>query len=193
MKAPWSSSGRGVKFVEEGFSTPLAGWTVKTIMRQGGVMVEPYYKKVKDFALEFYSDGCGNVDYLGLSVFKTDKSSYSGNIIATEEDKMSALCRFLPRALVVQVINKLKVFFSQGAFSSYDGPLGVDMMIVAKGDGQGFLLHPCVEINVRRTMGHVANALRPEPTDPVQFMRIVHDVNYRLKFENAENNFVKVI
>lgn len=193
VKAPWSSSGRGVKFVEEGFSAPLAGWTVKTIMRQGGVMVEPYYKKVKDFALEFYSDGCGNVDYLGLSVFKTDKSSYSGNIIATEEDKMSALCRFLPRALVVQVINKLKVFFSQGAFSSYDGPLGVDMMIVAKSDGQGFLLHPCVEINVRRTMGHVANALRPEPTDPVQFMRIVHDVNYRLKFENAENNFVKVI
>lgn len=36
------------------------------------------------------------------------------------------------------------------------GPFGVDMMVVARPEADGFLLHPCVEINLRRTMGHVA-------------------------------------
>lgn len=66
-------------------------------------------------------------------------------------------------------------------------------MVVAKDDGRGFLLHPCVEINVRRTMGHVANSFNIPVTEPVRLMRIVHDVNYRLKLDMMENNFVKVI
>ena len=37
---------------------------------------------------------------------------------------------------------------------SYRGPLGVDMMVV---DVDGMrAVHPCVEVNVRRTMGMVA-------------------------------------
>lgn len=193
VKAPWSSSGRGVKYVDGGFSVPMAGWIANTIARQGGVMVEPYYKKVKDFALEFYSDGSGNIEYCGASVFKTDKSSYSGNLIAAEEEKLSALSEFLPASLLFDVIQKFKDYFSEGSFQRYTGPLGVDMMVVTNDGGRGFLLHPCVEINVRRTMGHVANVFKPALTDPVQFMHIVHDVNYRLKFDNLENNFVKVI
>jgi hypothetical protein len=63
----------------------------------------------------------------------------------------------------------------------YTGPFGIDMMIVARPDRQGLLLHPCVEINVRRTMGHVALSLSPSGNAPVQLMRIEHDVNYRLK------------
>jgi hypothetical protein len=44
---------------------------------------------------------------------------------------------------------------------NYRGPFGVDMMIVMKSGerGENCLLHPCVEINLRRTMGHVALAL----------------------------------
>jgi hypothetical protein len=30
------------------------------------------------------------------------------------------------------------------------------MMVLSIPDNQGFLIHPCVEINLRRTMGHVA-------------------------------------
>ena len=37
---------------------------------------------------------------------------------------------------------------------SYLGPLGVDMMIVKS--GEGVAIHPCVEVNVRRTMGMMA-------------------------------------
>ena len=62
-----------------------------------------------------------------------------------------------------------------------------------KDGGCGYLLHPCVEINVRRTMGHVANSFGTDITDPTQLMHIIHDVNYKLKFDYIENNFVKVL
>ena len=35
------------------------------------------------------------------------------------------------------------------------------MMVVATDEKDGFLLHPCVEINLRRTMGHVALSIPP--------------------------------
>ena len=67
------------------------------------------------------------------------------------------------------------------------------MMVAVRDGGCGFMLHPCVEINVRRTMGHVANSFDVPPTEPARLMHIVHGVNYRLKFDSMENNFVKVI
>ena len=192
VKAPWSSSGRGVRYIECGFSVPLEGWVVNTIAAQGGVMVEPYYKKVKDFALEFSIDEEGVARYCGLSVFETNRSSYSGNIIATEESKMSMLCKYLSREIIEDVKCRYEKYFSTGDFRQYKGLLGVDMMVVGTDDASGFVLHPCVEINVRRTMGHVANSLNTSDAEPKQLMRIVHDVNYKLKFDNLENCFVKV-
>ena len=60
----------------------------------------------------------------------------------------------------------------------YIGPLGVDMMIVAP----HFTLHPCVEINLRRTMGHVALALSPTDDDVRRVMRMEFTENrYKLK------------
>ena len=43
---------------------------------------------------------------------------------------------------------------SQHLVARYEGPLGVDMMLV-KTD-QCIMLHPCIEVNLRRTMGYVA-------------------------------------
>ena len=43
-------------------------------------------------------------------------------------------------------------------------------------------LHPCVEINLRRTMGHVALSLSPTDDDIVRVMRIDYsENNYLLK------------
>ena len=45
-------------------------------------------------------------------------------------------------------------------------------------------LHPCVEINLRRTMGHVALALTPTDDDMVRVMRIEYaDGTYKLKIQ----------
>lgn len=53
VKAPWSSSGRGVKYVSadefrtNGEYPAFQRWVSNIIFRQGGVTVEPYYNKVK--------------------------------------------------------------------------------------------------------------------------------------------------
>ena len=61
----------------------------------------------------------------------------------------------------------------------YAGPFGIDMMIVA-----GERLHPCVEINLRRTMGHVALALSPTDDDILRAMRIEYvNNNYKLTIQ----------
>ena len=133
------------------------------------------------------------MEYVGLSLFETNNGSYTGNIVAAEEEKAARLRRYLPGEVMSDVRRRLERYFSESAFRDYSGPLGVDMMVVAKDGGNGFLLHPCVEINVRRTMGHVANSFNTPATEPAMLMHIVHDVNYRLKFDRMENNFVKVI
>ena len=62
---------------------------------------------------------------------------------------------------------------------SYTGPFGVDMMVVA--GEKGFLLHPCVEINLRRTMGHAALALTPVEDGLRYVMRIEVTNDYKLR------------
>ena len=55
------------------------------------------------------------------------------------------------------------------------------MMIVAKPDGNGFLIHPCVEINLRRTMGHVAlDMAKASPVCPPRVMQITLSDKYRI-------------
>ena len=161
VKAPWSSSGRGVRFVEDTIDNYQERWISNVIDKQGSVMVEPYYNKVMDFGMEFESNGEGHVSYLGLSLFHTVNGAYTGNLIATEKDKRECLSNYLSDVLVDCV--KKKICDCLGAIlrGKYKGPFGVDMMIVSIADSCRFLLHPCVEINLRRTMGHVALAVPP--------------------------------
>lgn len=151
VKAPWSSSGRGVRVY-----TGEDEWLKKIISRQGGVMVEPYYEKVKDFAMEFMWDGL-SVEYLGLSLFRNvdGRSAYDGNIVASEERKMRMLEDYVQRSLVDEIRERIKILLKQILNGlSIATPLGVDMMIVR--DGNSYAVHPCVEVNLRRTMGYVA-------------------------------------
>ena len=63
----------------------------------------------------------------------------------------------------------------------YVGPFGIDMMIV-KHHPSSLSLHPCVEINLRRTMGHVALSISPTDDDIRAVMRVIYDGNhYKLK------------
>lgn len=161
VKAPWSSSGRGVRFMEATISSHDTGWVRNVIDRQGAVMVEPYYKKVEDFGMEFESDGEGRVSYLGLSLFQTSGGAYTGNVLASEEDKQGMISSYIPTDLLNTIQEKICAWTGALFKGRYQGPFGVDMMVVARENEEGFLLHPCVEINLRRTMGHVALSLTP--------------------------------
>lgn len=191
VKAPWSSSGRGVRYFLKGEQTENAlNWVKNTIRLQGGVMVEPLYNKVKDFGMEFYRDSCGKVHYLGLSLFQTQNGAYTGNILATEVVKRDMISKYVDLTLLDDVTSRLEsqltVLFSTLPLESTISNIyfGVDMMIVAKENGEGFLLHPCVEINLRRTMGHVALALSPYDDIKEGSMAISYDSKrYHLKLK----------
>ena len=187
VKAPWSSSGRGVRFVVEALDDTLRGWVEHVIQQQGGVMVEPLYAKVRDFAFEFCALADGRVEYRGLSLFETRQQTYIGNILACEDEKRRMLSRYLSPELLDEIICRLENQLSKLLNGAYVGPLGVDLMIVRN------LIHPCVEVNLRRTMGHVALAFNTLPTEPTRVMTIIHDVNYKLKTNYLENNYVQVL
>ena len=181
LKAPWSSSGRGVRFVEGELNVYHERWVSNVIDRQGCIVAEPYYNKVKDFGMEFESDGQGRVRYLGLSLFHTTNGAYTGNVLADEEEKKSVIYHYLSERFVEKVKEKIECILGEVFRGKYRGPLGVDMMIVAGEGGQGFLLHPCVEINLRRTMGHVALELSKYCSSRRAMMVEYLDNVYKLK------------
>ena len=181
LKAPWSSSGRGLRFCDaarlvDSEKLIMNNWFRNLVERQGSVMVEPYYAKVKDFGMEFSADGQGNIHYEGLSLFHTVNGAYMGNILATERAKQEMLSRYIPDDFIACIREKIISCLDLG---DYAGPFGIDMMIVKSADG--FLLHPCVEINLRRTMGHVALSLTPEDDEMTKVMRIELTDHYKLK------------
>jgi len=179
LKAPWSSSGRGLRFVTE--MNHIEGWLKNLLATQGSVMLEPYYNKVKDFGMELYSDGNGNVGFLGLSLFHTANGAYTGNVLATEKAKREWISDYLPTTLLDAVQEQVCRLLGERFRECYSGPFGIDMMIVARDDRDGFLLHPCVEINLRRTMGHVALSLSPSDDEVKRVMRIDYsNNNYKL-------------
>lgn len=181
VKAPWSSSGRGVRFFNDTLNESQERWIRNMIDRQGSVIMEPYYHKVKDFGMEFESDGQGGVRYLGLSLFYTRNGAYKGNILIPEDMKMEYINRYISIELLCKTQEKICDELGCYYKDKYKGPFGVDMMIVAQPGGEELLLHPCVEINLRRTMGHVALSFPPFIDGIPRVMQIVLADKYRLQ------------
>lgn len=183
LKAPWSSSGRGLRFINGQLSEYLLGWLRNLLTSQGGVMAGPYYDKVKDFGMEFIADADGTIRYEGLSLFHTVNGAYVGNVLATESAKLEMISRYIS----VDLLNIIKQrIISSLQLGTYHGPFGIDMMIVRNNPqlstkSSQLFLHPCVEINLRRTMGHVALSLLPADDDIRKVMRIDYTDNYKLK------------
>ena len=182
VKAPWSSSGRGVRFMEDDMNIYDKGWVRHVIEKQGSVMVEPYYNKVKDFGMEFVSDGKGIVSYVGLSLFQTSNGAYTGNILASEDEKEHMISRYISVDLLKAIRQKTCTMMGLLLKGRYAGAFGIDMMVVRRDDGDGFLLHPCVEINLRRTMGHVAISLTEHCSGLPKLMKMEYNSNiYKIR------------
>ena len=176
LKAPWSSSGRGVRFCDATVGS-LAPWVRNVIATQGSIMAEPYYNKVKDFGMEFMAEADGTIRYLGLSLFHTVNGAYEGNILATESVKRDMISRYVPVCLLDSVKQTIT---DRLRLDGYAGPFGIDMLVVKQSLTSHLspltsYLHPCVEINLRRTMGHVALAISPTDDDIRGVMRVIYD------------------
>ena len=163
VKAPWSSSGRGVRYIhiDDAPNENTQKWIDNTIMRQGTIIVEKKCHKILDFAMEYCALPDGEVRYEGLSLFTTKNGAYTGNILLPEDEKEEYLHRYLSPTLLDEVKKQIETFLTKEINGTYTGPLGVDMMICSPWEEgtSDVVLNPCIEINMRRTMGHVALAL----------------------------------
>lgn len=160
VKAPWSCSGRGVRYVTRDTLTDnVKQWMKNILNQQHSLIAERKCQKVTDFAVEFYANTDGTVTPMGLSLFTTINGAYTGNTLDTEENKRESLSHYLPLSLLDTISAQAAIFLQSRIKGMYTGPLGIDMMVVAGNEKHSFLLNPCIEINLRRTMGHAALAL----------------------------------
>lgn len=159
VKSPWSSSGRGVFRVDaDAFDAPTLQRIANIISRHGGIAVERYCNRLQDFALEFYAQPDGSIDYAGLSVFNTSVGgNYLGNVTGTQTELKQLLNRHFPWTKIQDCITLLKQLLPTILNRKYEGPFGIDMMLT--NENQNIRLHPCIEINLRNTMGHAQLAM----------------------------------
>lgn len=158
MKSPWSGSGNGVRKANATNFSEHRNWIKNVLQKQKVVLVEPYYQKLLDFAMEFYADADGKISFCGYSLFRTDSNGrYKENWLAPDYLIEQQLVKYVP----IEVLNRVKVGIAEylnGMYTHlYEGYFGVDMMICEK-EGS-YYLHPCVELNLRMNMGILARRL----------------------------------
>lgn len=175
LKSPWSSSGRGLfcshSQGRDGSISPVArqlllqnGTSIQRKM--GGVMAEEWIEqKEQDFALLFFASD-HNVQFVGYSLFDNDEGANSttyrqGFLLSNEQilsrithddqvlkDQMKSIIK-----VYEQILSELlQPFFGKPWQLGY---LGIDMLTYSakEGTAEQRLIHPCVELNLRCTMG----------------------------------------
>lgn len=150
VKSPWSSSGRGVFDSGAVSETRLQAIVKGIVAHQGSAICEPYLEKERDFAMLFHADGSGRIRFEGLSVFSNARgSAYQGNTVAAQSR--------LREMLGIDGLNDIRDALTSilpDIIGDYEGNLGIDMMVY-RSDGS-LKTAPCVELNLRTTMGFIA-------------------------------------
>lgn len=160
LKAPLSCSGKGLNWCKGIYTPSISGWCLRIGRQQGGVIGEPIYNKVEDFAMEFHSSGDGRFNFIGYSQFRTGGSgAYEGNRLISNAAIEQNLSEYVPVGELDKLRNRLERELSLRFGSVYNGYLGVDMMICRFPESPAYRIHPCVEINLRMNMGVVARHL----------------------------------
>lgn len=157
LKMPYSCSGRGLYWLANEYIDKLATqWINGAIRKQGSISIERALNKICDFAMEFESDGTGNIQYVGLSVFNTmKKGAFSGNLLGPQQVLVKQLTRYIPVKQLRSLQNEIEQLLSRQLGTKYKGHFGIDMLIYQNND-QSYAIHPFIELNLRYTMGLVA-------------------------------------
>ena len=156
LKEEFSSSGRGVVFAK--------GAEISDLIRRRQnkssskrLYLEPRHNKISDRGYEFVRQEDGKVIYVGPSDFYTTEGRYNGNRVERPEIIHE---RWRSTATSVShdtYVNHLVHAIEALPLGRYHGPIGIDTMVHE--EGGRLHLHPCIEVNVRPTMGWLALAL----------------------------------
>ncbi|MCM1483606.1 MAG: hypothetical protein NC043_04660 [Muribaculaceae bacterium] len=145
VKLPWSCSGRGVMFTARHSTDELARRLEGMIRRQGSVLIEPEYSPKMECAALYYADD-GMVTLRGFSRFLSSADGrYGGNIVAPQAHIKAMLGHDITDTAVCMAGHLETIIGDR-----YSGWIGVDMLLHSHG------LNPCMEINMRMTMGVAA-------------------------------------
>ena len=150
FKSPWSSSGRGVVSSASLTQEQLEQWTGGCIRRQGSVMGEKGWRRRADFATEWIIDR-GKATFIGLSLFQTSQQGrYAGNSPLPQQEIEDYL-KEISVEWSNEIIEAQRIGLEEIIAPHYSGPAGIDMLADESGR-----INPCVEINLRMTMGIIS-------------------------------------
>ena len=155
-KMPWSGSGKGIRICRNDLTVNDIKWLQNVIDKQGTVVCERYHNVVCNFAMEFIADD--GVEFVGYSLFDVGGVGYKSSRLMSD----TAIENYLSRWIDITTMHMYRVdimeYMSAMLKRRYKGYFGVDMYIYIE-EGR-YKLNPMVEINLRMTMGLVANILR---------------------------------
>lgn len=162
VKLPYSSSGRGVLVFPNPLEAKAQALIKLQINKHGSVSIEPYLNKKQDYASLWYIDREG-IRPLGFSKFYTKadqhNTAYAGNYLLTDKDIETELIEAVGSVQDWEYLQNFMHNYLWKTFGTYyEGHIGVDMMSYRSANG-ALCLHPCVEINLRCTMGVLAHSL----------------------------------
>lgn len=187
IKSPFSSSGRGLVWLPEGkiarSERQIIGGMLK---RQGCVSLETALDRQLDFSMHFEIIDKDRVNFIGYSVFLVNtKGAYEKSLIASQAQMKDMICRFIDNSLLERIRNLLHNIITEIYSPHYKGNIGIDMFIYH--DGVAKRLHPCVEINMRKSMGYLAIRLAELHLHPESHGELVIDF-YKSPADLLENH-----
>jgi len=157
LKMPWSGSGKGIyRVIDPHGDNHVPRWIDGALRRQGSLLCEVGLDRVQDFAIECQTDN-GKTLLTGYSVFDSDfHSQFGAGRVAPKEELHQFLLNQYPA--LDQVVENVLTATDSIIAPHYHGPLGIDMMLYKRENGE-IALNPCVEVNLRMTMGMVTAAM----------------------------------
>lgn len=160
VKSPYSSSGRGLvwlpaKSLERSERQIISGM----LKRQEYVTAERTLDKTLDFSMHFRIER-KTCSFMGYSIFETNnKGAYQRSLLLNQNKLHQRIAQQIGNAPLLEEVKQLLITFIEETFGEiYEGAIGVDMLTYR--NGNEIRLHPCVEINMRKSMGYLAIELQ---------------------------------
>ena len=170
FKSPWSSSGRGI-FVADTMTADVQRRLQGFVHRQGGFLMDEYYDKRLDFALEYRMTQSGDAEFVGYSVFMAEANGNYGYNVVDDQRCLRAMIEAEWGGDIAALCNAHRQRLQQMLGGRYRGFVGIDMMVVELPSGMR-AVHPCVEINLRMNMGILALLLEQKADDRQFYQRL---------------------
>lgn len=148
LKPEFSVAGRGHRL----FHLPLSPHT--TLPKQPFLADRFIPNKQLDCALLFFIERGGQVKHLGYSVFHTNpRGQYLHQEQLPQPQLKQLIAKVLGDAEDLDSLTQLhQQLLARLLAPHYDGYVGIDMLVAHDPSGRT-ILHPCLELNLRMTMG----------------------------------------